>query len=157
MPAMTREQYHARGAADADARRPPAALRAGTWQAAAYNKGFAGVPLDGSEQPRTHTRMPAAGRGIVPPPIAPGTRKSGDVLAGVPSLAAALEARRKFRFSHWPEAASEHLRCLANDAATCRDPARVERLMRAAGRMTKRYGPPKAIPDNHPTNQGPTL
>ena len=156
MPGMTKEQYWEAGRKAAAAKSTPAALKPGTWQHAAYRRGYAGVPLSTSDaqlaQAQTLQGTRKLGKSITQHP------KFQEVMTGSRSLHDALEARRRARFAHWPEAAAEHLRRLAEDVVTEKNPHRVERLMRAAGRMTKRYGPPRALDfpvSTQPCPEGP--
>lgn len=136
MPAMTKEQYRKAGAKAAATGARPAALKSGTWQHRAYMEGY-NAPVE-----TRRTVVIPSGRRVGKASLQ--SPQVQEVLVGDATLSAALEARRQARFAHWPQAASEHLRCLAMDIAKERDPHRVERLMRAAGRMTKRYGAPRS-------------
>lgn len=164
--AMTKEQYHAAGEAANRAGNLPAKLKPGTWQSKAYLLGYAGKPLDGLEPPKTrsHPWLPAGP--AVPPPKVPahvmhmsgrtlGKSRAAEILKSASTLAAALEARRAYAFQHWPSGASEHMRLLAHEIAKERNPHRVERLMRAVSRMTKKYGHARQPPHDFPMSTVP--
>lgn len=142
MPAMTKEQYHACGVKDAAEGHRHVALKPGTWQHAAYNKGWRGEPLDGSEVSRSKSHL----ENNVPPPgpVVPGAARpeaktvyvSGGRMAGKSILAAALSVGTQ----NWPPAAREHARRLIEDIQQEKDTRRRLRLIAALHRMDRRHG-----------------
>lgn len=131
MPAMTKEQYHAAGVKDATAGRR-AALKPGTWQHAAYNKGWNGVPLDGSEALRGKSHLDNnAPNAPAPRAIYVSARREGKSI-----LAAALS----LGVQNWPPAAREHARRLIADVQQETNMRRQLRLITALHRMDRRHG-----------------
>lgn len=93
------------------------APKEGSWQRAAWDRGF---------------KAGTAGRNAKPGAGGAGETKT--------KLAEYLDARNAILFAKWPRAAYEHFRRLCNDIADEVNMKRQERLLRAIGRMTKRYG-----------------
>lgn len=122
----TKAQYEEQGRDDAARGMRSPALTGSSWQAVAYSKGW---KVGRVQRAAGYNKTPAQAR-----------HKPSAFRGKLPEF---LEAKRRAHFAHWPQAASEHLMRLSHDAAQETDLKRIERLLRAIGRLGKKYGPPK--------------
>lgn len=102
------------------------------WFKVGKDLGFAGVTPEGSAIPSVGSWQRAAWeRGV-----AAGKQLRMTSEPRKTPLSVRVEAEQ----AHWPQAAREHARLLADEAVKCLHTRRCERLMRSLNRLSKRYG-----------------